>query len=225
MATGSRTKNRVSKAEQARETRRRITAAAITLFVRDGFLTTTMAAIAAEAGVAVQTLYLSFGNKTAILHAAFDQAIAGDDEPIPLGERTWFQDMLANPDGSAALTAFVDNSCIVIARAGALYGVIVAAAADPEVAELLANNKHERRTGFAAIVDRLSTRRGFTSALSVADATTVAYAVLSEETYLLMVSERGWTTEQWHDWVLRILRTEFFPAQSGRKRSSASTIV
>lgn len=212
MATGSRTKNRVSKAEQARDTRRRITAAATTLFVRDGFLTTTMAAIAAEAGVAVQTLYLSFGNKTAILRAAFDEAIAGDDDPVPLSDREWFRDMLANPDGVAALTSFVDNASAVMARVGALYSVIVAAAADPEVAELLANNKRERQAGFAVVVKALSARKGFPTDLSIADATTVAYSVQSEETYLLMVRERGWSVEQWHDWVLRTLRAELFPA-------------
>jgi AcrR family transcriptional regulator len=221
MATGSRTKNRVSKAEQSRATRRRITAAATTLFVRDGFLTTTMAAIAAEAGVAVQTLYLSFGNKTAILHAAFDEAIVGDDDPVPVMERAWWRDLMTSTDAGAALSIFVDNSCAIIARAGALYGVILGAAADPEVAELLANNKRERRAGFTAAVQTLSTRAGFRPGLSLADATAVAYAVQSEETYLLMVGECGWSVEQWHDWVLRTLLAEFVPVtNSGGRRSS-----
>src|SRR4051794_14361899 len=149
MASGSRTKNRVSKAEQSRLTRRRITAAATTLFVRDGFLTTTMAAIAAEAGVAVQTLYLSFGNKSAILSAAFDEALVGDDAPVPIRERPWWTEMINNPDGVAALTLFINTSSEVIDRASPLYEVIRAAAAEPEVGELLANNKRERHLGFA----------------------------------------------------------------------------
>ena len=70
MATGSRTKNRTNKAEQASATRRKIVEAASTLFLRDGFVSTTMAMIAKEAGVAVQTLYMAFGTKTAILQAA-----------------------------------------------------------------------------------------------------------------------------------------------------------
>jgi AcrR family transcriptional regulator len=154
---------------------------------------------------------LSFGNKTAILRAAFDEAIVGDDDPVPLRERDWWQDVMSNPDGVAALTTFVDNSCTVMARVGALYGAILAAAADPEVAELLANNKHERRAGFTMAVEALSTRAGFTADLPVADAITVAYSVQSEETYLLMVQESGWSVPQWHDWVLRILRAELFP--------------
>lgn len=91
MATGSRTKNRTTKAEQASATRSKIVDAATDLFLRDGFVTTTMAAIAKEAGVAVQTLYMSFVNKTAILQAAFDQALIGRDAPTGILESDWFQ--------------------------------------------------------------------------------------------------------------------------------------
>lgn len=211
MASGSRTRNRISKAEQGRQTRQRITSAATALFVRDGFLTTTMAAIAAEAAVAVQTLYLSFGNKSAILTAAFDTAIAGDDDPVAIMQRPWMRELLANPDGPAALGSFVDNSCAVIARASPLYEVIRAAAADPEVADLLAKNKKERHETFGAVVESLSHRPGFTGELSIAEATGVVYAVQSEETFALLVNDQGWTVSQWHDWGLRTLRAELFP--------------
>ena len=216
MASGSRTKSRNSKAEQARQTRQRIVAAATALFVRDGFLTTTMATIAAEAGVAVQTLYLSFGSKTAILGSAFDTAIAGDDEPVPIMQREWMQELRQNPDGVAALTSFVDTGGAVVERASALYEVIRAAAADPEVAELLANNKKERRDGYSAVVDSLSSKPGFTKKLTIAEATGVLYAVQSEETYALLVHEHGWTPRQWHDWVLRTMLAELFPGAGSR---------
>lgn len=211
VSTGSRTRSRQSKAEQARQTRRRITAAATTLFVRDGFLTTTMAAIAAEAGVAVQTLYLSFGNKTAILKSAFDGAIAGDDEPVPVPDRPWFRAVLDNPDGRAALATFVENSSEIMARVGPLYGVVRASAADPEVADILAENKRQRNAGFAMITKALAKKSGFSTELSVADATAVLYTVQSEETYALMVVERGWPVGKWRDWVLRVLSAELFP--------------
>jgi hypothetical protein len=57
------------------------------LFIRDGYLATTMAAVAGEAGVAVQSLYLRFGSKLEILKAAFDAAVVGGLEPVPLLER------------------------------------------------------------------------------------------------------------------------------------------
>jgi AcrR family transcriptional regulator len=211
VASGSRVKNRVSKAEQARATRQRITHAAAKLFVRDGFLTTTMAAIAAEAEVAVQTLYLSFGNKTAILNAAFDAAIAGDDEPVPIMKRPWMRDLLANPDGVAALTSFLENASAVIERVSPLYEVVRAAAADPEVAELLDRNKKERRDGFGAVVRSLAGKPGFTNALSVAEATGVQYTIQSEETYALLVRDLRWSAQRWREWVADTVTRQLFP--------------
>ena len=69
MATGSRSKNRAAQAERARVTRRRIVAAATTLFVHDGYLQTTMAGIAREAGVAYQTVFSIFGSKLRLAQA------------------------------------------------------------------------------------------------------------------------------------------------------------
>jgi AcrR family transcriptional regulator len=222
VATGSRTKSRQGKAEQARATRGRIVEAATRLFLRDGFLTTTMAAIAAEAGVAVQTLYLAFANKTAILSAAFDTAVAGDDEQVPLPQRGWMREAIDNPDGPAGLTAFVAGAAAVMARSSPLYGVIRAAAADPEVADILARNKKERHDGFALVVESAATKPGFTTHLSPADATGVLYTVQSEETYALLVDEHGWTSQQWHDWVLRTVLAELFPGhRSANRRRTA----
>ena len=160
MATGSRTKSRVSKAEQSRATRRRIVTAATTLFLRDGFLSATMTAIAKEAGVAVQTLYLSFTNKTAILSAAFDTAVAGDDEPVPIIERDWYKSLTSDPSGPASVASFFEHSASIIERSTPLYAVIRAASAEPEVAELLANNKRERHAALTGVADRLALKEG-----------------------------------------------------------------
>lgn len=222
MAAGSRAKSRVSKSEQARATRRKVVEAATGLFVREGFLSTTMAAIAAEAGVAVQTLYLGFGNKTAILAAAFDTALAGDDEPVALAERPWFVEVMAAEDGVVALERFVRASAEFIGRSAPLYAVIRAAAADPDVAEILARNKRERHEVFATVARALSEKSGFDPSLSVDDATGILYAVQSEESHALLVTEHGWTGERWTEWVLATLRAQLFashedagPARAG----------
>ncbi|MFL6155860.1 MAG: TetR/AcrR family transcriptional regulator [Marmoricola sp.] len=209
MATGSRTKNRTSKAEQSRATRVKIVAAATDLFVRDGFVTTTMASIAKEAGVAVQTLYLSFGNKTAILQAAFDDALRGGVEE-DIGEQDWYVQVLADPDGPAALSLFCTRTAAVMTRAAAVYDVMRSAAADPEVGEMLAHNKKLRHDGFRAVAAALASRKGFNDELSVDDAHGILYTVLSEDSCLLLVSEHGWTPRQWSDWALRTLSSQLF---------------
>lgn len=211
MALGSRTKNRMSKAEQSRQTRQRILEAATKLFLRAGFQSTTVVAIAAEAGVAVQTLYLSFGNKTAILSSAFDIALAGDDEQDALGVRDWYRAIIEDPDGRSAVARFVTNVSANARRAASLYAVLQAASADPEVAEVLDKNKHGRHARYTEIAETLATREGFAPGLTTDDAVAILYTVQSHESYLLMVTEHGWTGQRWEQWVLDTLLHQLFP--------------
>ena len=74
-------KPRLSRAEQARATRRRIIAAAAAQFVAHGYGATLLDQVAEQAGVAVQTVYFHFGNKRTLLKEALDLAAAGDDAP------------------------------------------------------------------------------------------------------------------------------------------------
>lgn len=210
MTTGSPAKNRTTKADQARATRRKVVAAATDLFLRDGFVTTTMAAIAKQAGVAVQTLYLSFGSKTAILQAAFDHALRGDDA-ADLSEQDWFGQVLSDPDGPASLRLMCERSAEVIARAAPLFEVMRAAAADPEVGGMLAHNKKLRFDGYRRIVDAITTRGGFDADLSADDAHAILYTLLSEDGYLLMVTEHRWDPDRWSAWVADTTLAQFFP--------------
>src|SRR3982750_72003 len=73
--------------EQAQQTRRAILDAAATLFVEPGYAATPLTAIAAKAGVAIQTVYKVFGSKQALLSALVDVTVAGDDEPVALHDR------------------------------------------------------------------------------------------------------------------------------------------
>lgn len=209
MSSTLRTRNQLARADKTRVIRRRIIAAATELFVRDGYLETTMAGLAEQAGVAVQTLYLSFGGKAAVLAAALDDAVAGDDERVP--EREWFARLHAEPDGAAALTVFVEAAAQVVARHYPLYASVAAAAADPEPAELLRRAKRRRLETHGRIVDELVGKRGFSEALSLDRATEVVHTLMSPETYGLLVVDHGWTGADWALWVERHLRVELFP--------------
>ena len=211
MATGSRTKNRAARAEKARDTRRRITAAATELFTRDGYLQTTMADIARQADVAVQTLYLSFGSKVAVLTAALDVAIAGDDEPVPVLARPWYAALRAEPDPLAALTILTGSAAEIIDRVYPLHAAMSNASADPEVAEVRDRDKQRRFASHLPAIQELAGRAGFNPQLSVQRATEVFYTLMSEETYGLLVAEHGWSVPDWSDWALRHSRAELFP--------------
>src|SRR6266508_5959844 len=84
--------------EQAAGTRRDILEAAQRLFERDGYAATTMAAVAAEAGVALKTVYLGFETKSGLLRALWHLLLRGDEEDAPIPERPWYREVLAEPD-------------------------------------------------------------------------------------------------------------------------------
>lgn len=199
------------KGRRGQETRRRIVAAATRLFAEQGYLDTTMAAIAAEAGVAVQTLYLRYGSKGAILKAAHDVAIVGDDEPVPLLERPWVAEFRSEPDGPRALALVLTNGLPIIERAAPIHQAIQAAAADPEVAVLLRENEARRYATMQAYVGVLRAKPGFAADLDEDTAADFLYAMLSRDLYRLLVIERSWPAHQWRDWVHQIAAARLFP--------------
>src|SRR5215212_4550247 len=99
----------MTRAEQARATRRRIVDAAAEQFVSRGYGATTLEDIAEAAGVAVQTVYFHFRNKPTLLKHALDVAAVGDDEPVPLLERPWMARIRREPDPRRVITLWVAN--------------------------------------------------------------------------------------------------------------------
>src|SRR5205823_9848488 len=123
--------------EQAASTRAVILDAARRLFEQQGYAATSVAAIAADAGVAVKTVYLAFETKSGILRAVWNLLLRGDDSPMPVGERGWFREVLCEPDPERQLRMNAHNSRVVKERAGSLLRVIRdAASADPDAGEL-----------------------------------------------------------------------------------------
>lgn len=202
---------RARKGERGRETRARIVVAATNLFSEHGYLDTTMAAIAARAGVVVQTLYLSFGSKVAILEAAHDMAVVGDDELVPVLERTWVAEARAEPDGLRALELVLSGARRINVQVAPIYGVIQAAAADPEVAALLGRIRAQRLLTMRAFAEDLASKPGFTRSQSIEWAADVLYAIASMEFLALLVEQREWSIEDVDAWACEITAAKLYP--------------
>ncbi|WP_214403042.1 TetR/AcrR family transcriptional regulator [Pseudonocardia lacus] len=196
-------RHRAVRAQRAEQTRQRILAAAVRLFVERGYLDTTVSAVAKAGGVAVQTLYLSFGSKIAILEAA----LLGVADPA--GPR--LDDLRAEPDGRAALALHVASAAAAVDRGYPLAAVLRAAAADPEPAVLLERERVQALAAHSRAVDELADKPGFTDRMSLQRATDVLAAVCSPETYGLLVVNQGWTFPDWQDWVTRHAAADLFP--------------
>ncbi|MGK5544278.1 TetR/AcrR family transcriptional regulator [Streptomyces sp. URMC 127] len=176
--------------------------AALRLFIEHGYNGTTIDSIAREAKVAVQTIYFNFGNKQTILKELVDVRVAGDDEPVPTLERQWVSDAIRAEDVSTQLRHQVAAAREIYERVGELLEVLrTAASSNEDVAPLWARNKQQRFEVQAQLMKALAEKRPLPPGLTLDRAVDIAYGLLGPEMYHLLVTERGWTSQQWADWV------------------------
>src|SRR3989442_5955620 len=113
--------------EQAASTRSSILEAAQRLFEEQGYAATTMEAIAAEAGVALKTVYVAFATKSGLLRALWDLLLKGDEEAAGVGERSWYREGIEEPDPPRQLRLNARHAPVVKDRIAGLL------AAGPQV--------------------------------------------------------------------------------------------
>jgi AcrR family transcriptional regulator len=193
--------------EQARDTRRRIVAAAGELFAADGFAGTTIDAIAARAGVSRQTVFTSVGGKAALLKLAYDYALAGDDEPIPMIDRPAIQQINAEPDPYRALTMYAGFVTDMGGRVAKLYIALRSAAeVDAEAHELFWRWEAERlqllRSGPVPMFVRKKVLR---TRLRPAEAADVMAMLTSPSVYHHLVIRQGWSQARFRRWMTSTL--------------------
>jgi AcrR family transcriptional regulator len=190
---------------QVVETRRRILDAAERLFLARGYGATTIEAIAEEAGVSVPTVYVRFENKRLLLKALLDRSIAGDDDPVPMLERPWMHEALAQPDLAEVLRRIVHEARRIHERTVALVIAVRAAAGTDTDLQDLWDTLRDQRLTVADAIARSLRRRGHDHALTRRQTTDVLYAALSPDAYQLLVVERGWTPREWEQWTTTVL--------------------
>ena len=134
--TAKRSYNSTRRTLQAAQTREEVLRAGTRLFGDTGWAGTTLAAIADEAGVSVETIYKGFGSKKALLRRALDVALVGDSEPVPLAERTEFLQL----DQGTISERLAHAAWLIADQHGRTAGVweaaIEAAGADEDMAAL-----------------------------------------------------------------------------------------
>lgn len=188
--------------EQARRTRRRVVEAARLLFVRDGYASTTIQSLADEAGVAVQTIYASFGSKREVLKQLFDTSVVGDDEEIALIERAEWQAWEDEPDARKQVGLFARAQRAVSERAADVMHVLfAAAAADPDIAQIFEEAEAARYEDQRRLADRLSIGGALRPGLSPRRAADVVWALAGPGTYTDLVDRRGWSAGDYERWL------------------------
>lgn len=197
------------RAIKARETRRKMLAAARDLFVEHGYGATALQDVATRAGVAVQTIYFTFGTKRALLKEVVDVAIAGDDEPVATMDRDWFRESLAAPTAAEQITLHVAATASILERVAAITKMLdAAAAADPELASQWPDGVDPRYVVQHKAAEALVAKPDARPGLTAEEAADVLFGLLGPELYLVFTAERGWPSQKWIAWVNRTLRAE-----------------
>jgi AcrR family transcriptional regulator len=191
------------RAQQARDNRLRILAAAQDLFAERGYGATTLIEVAAAAGVAVETVYAGFRNKATLLHRAWDVAVGGDDLDVHLLDRPELRAVFDEPDLRARLARFaVVNTAIMRRTARLLLAVRGAAGTDAAAADLLAEIDRARLESLG-VHARAAAESG---QLAVPEETCrdVLFATTDGSLWLTLVHRRGWSDEHYAAWLGRL---------------------
>jgi AcrR family transcriptional regulator len=205
------------RAEQAEQTRRRVLEAAFRLFVERGYAGATVAAIADEAGVSPETIYLSLGGKRGLLEGVIETAIAGEDD-LATEEDAWWTAMAELPRARDRLEKMVEYSCRILARTRPIHTVIRGAADKEAFAAALGRRLvHDR---LAAQTERV--RRylvdDLSPGLSVDEAGQRFCALASPELYYLLTVEFGWKADDHRRWLTDLLQSELLGSRTARGR-------
>lgn len=184
--------------EQARRTRAAVLDAAARCFVEAGWAATTMKDVARAAGVSVETVYAQ-GSKSALLLAVVDRTLTGDDEPVPVRDRPESRALLAEPDPRARFRHLGTVVATWLERAlPVLVAFRGAAATDPAVAVAYADYEQRRLADVRGLLEGLPLRPGLTTD-AAAD---VVWTLLGTDVPALLVDGRGWTVQEYADWLV-----------------------
>ena len=187
--------------QQAAATRRGILEAAQRLFDQQGYPATTMEAIAAEAGVALKTVYVVFTTKSGLLRALWDFMLKGDQEDAGVAQRPWYQEVLAEPDAERQLRLNARNSRVVKQRiAGVLKVIRSAAPSDPDAQALWQLIQSDFYANQKVIVDSVHTKGALNPRLDVTRAADILWALNHPDTWFILVGERDWTPAEYEAW-------------------------
>jgi AcrR family transcriptional regulator len=191
-----------SRQATAQQTRSNIITAARALFIEQGYAATTMASIAAAAGVSHETLYAAFGPKPALLHHLIEISLSGKDMPVPAPERDEVRAINSESDPQRKIEMFAHVVRQLHERVALLIDVLNYGAQTDTDLKTLADSLNDRRVGHMRLfIEHLAAANGLRAGLSIEQAADVVWLMNSPEFYLLCVRGRHWTPDYFELWL------------------------
>jgi AcrR family transcriptional regulator len=215
----------VLRTEQAQDTRRRVLEAATRLFLERGYGGTTINAVAAEAGVSPETIYVSLGSKTGLLEGVIDATITVSVAPLLDPESSQWVEIRGLSTARERLRAWGAFVADVLAHTSPIHAIIRGAADSEPFAVALRERLLQERLGHITTWMRQYFSESLRPGLSIEEAGQRACALASPEFRHLVTVELDWTHEQHRTWLCDLLDADLLglsesnPPRSGRRSS------
>jgi len=199
--------------EQAAQTRQEILGAAGKLFREQGYSGTSMVGVATEAGVVVETIYRTFGSKSGLFRAVMEAVLAGGRGDVPVEQRPAIRAVIEEPDSRRQVALYVATQPGIHRRAGPLLRALrEGMASDRELRAVWDEMEAWRLDGQGRFVTMLANKGALRPELSAQRARDVVWTLCSLAVHDLLVLGRGWTAEQYSEWLTNALTCELLPA-------------
>lgn len=204
---------------RARRNQQAVLDVAQRLFLDDGYGATTVAQIAAEADVSVETVFKAFGGKSGLVRAIFDRALRGQGSATAY-ERS--DEMRAREtDPRTIMQRWGELTTEVAERMTPIRLLIRAAAVtDPDIAALLDDSDAERLQRMRHHAEFLAERGYLREGITTDKATDVLYTCSSLEIYEVLVLQRGWPPHEFARFVADFMITALLAPAARAPRTS-----
>jgi len=174
------------------------------LFASQGYTQTSIEQIAARAGVARPTVYTAFTGKPNLLKEAVDLMLAGDDAPVPVRDRPWFQEALHQRDQQVMLRLQARNDRMINQRVAPLYEAVRnASTTDDDIAQLYATLKQQRLTGARITIEALAALGPLRDDVDLDTATDILWVLKDPALWTALVADRRWPADRYETWLAR----------------------
>jgi AcrR family transcriptional regulator len=197
------------RAARAGDTRSALLTTAARLFTERGYVATSIDEIALEAGIGRATVFTSVGGKPALLKAAYDVALVGDAEAVPLVERERSKAIRNEPDARRYLELYAKLASEVAGRVATISEVVRSAAgADADARALYEKMQAERLIGARHIVGDVKAKGGLREGLETVAAVDIVWTLIEPAIYVRLVHQRGWSATRYAKWLAATLQDQ-----------------
>jgi len=198
--------------EQARARRLAVVLAAHELFERDGFRPTTIAAVAAHAGVSAESIYKGFGTKAALAKAVFDLVIAGDNQPVPVAERPAALAIRDEPEVRRKIAMFAEGLAQRQARSATVQILIRDGRhVDDSFTPIWNAMNDEGLAGMTMLGRHLLETGQLRDGIGLGEVCDVLWNYLAIDTYERLVLTQGWPLDRYLAWLAHAIASALCP--------------